>query len=57
VSDLLIQKKLTTSEKENTFVLKSGNVIIWVIGIRTSAASKVSTHTSKALRIKHVEIS
>ncbi len=54
VSDLLTQHKRTTSEKEQTFVLVSGDELIWVVGLRTNESTKVTKETSKALRIKLV---
>jgi tRNA(Ile)-lysidine synthase len=33
VSDILIDSKISTLEKENIYVLESKNDIIWVIGL------------------------
>ncbi|MFK5854572.1 MAG: tRNA lysidine(34) synthetase TilS [Bacteroidota bacterium] len=45
VSDILIDHKVNTFEKENTFVLISNKKIIWVIGYRTSNEFRVKKST------------
>lgn len=53
VSDFLIDRKVNLFEKENTFVMLSGEEIIWVIGMRSSENFKVTGLTKK---IYHVEL-
>ena len=45
VSDILIDNKVNSFEKENTFVLLSGKKIIWVIGHRASNEPRVKKST------------
>ena len=51
LSDFFIDKKLPVNQKENVFVLKSGNEIVWVIGQRIDERFKVQNSTKKILRI------
>ena len=50
VSDILIDNKVNSFEKENTFVLLSGKKIIWVIGHRTSNDFRVTKSTNNIYR-------
>ena len=45
VSDILIDNKVNSFEKENTYVLLSDNKIIWVIGHRASNETRVKKST------------
>ena len=45
VSDILIDNKVNSFDKENTYVLLSGNKIIWVIGYRASNETRVKKST------------
>ncbi len=54
VSDLLIQAKLSTVEKENVCVLLSGDEIVWVPGFRIGEAAKVGDTTQVVLRLRRV---
>ncbi|MBS9768705.1 MAG: tRNA lysidine(34) synthetase TilS, partial [Flavobacteriaceae bacterium] len=51
VSELFKDEKLTTLEKENIWILCSGEKIIWVVGLRTSDAHKITAKTQKAITI------
>ena len=50
ISDFLVDKKVNRFEKENIYVLESGEEIAWVIGYRISELFKVSTKTKKILK-------
>ncbi len=50
VSDILIDNKVNSFEKENTFVLLSGKKIIWVIGHRASNDFRVTKSTNNIYR-------
>ena len=45
VSDILIDNKVNSFEKENTYVLLSGKKIIWVVGHRTSNEFRIKKST------------
>lgn len=51
ISDLLINKKLSTFEKQNRLVLEYKNQIVWVIGLRTSNLYSVTPSTKSVLHI------
>lgn len=54
LSDIITQKKLTTFEKENVYVLQSGDEIIWAIGLKVSDKHKVTDTTCRTFRIQCV---
>jgi len=54
VSDFLIDEKIPVHEKENTWLLCSGNKIVWIIGHRIDNRYKV---TSESQSIYKMEIS
>lgn len=45
LSDFFIDEKFTNEQKNNVFVLLSGNEIVWVIGYRISDRYKVTSNT------------
>ncbi len=51
VSDFFIDNKLSILEKENTWILESGNKIIWIIGYRIDERFKVTDITKNILKI------
>jgi len=51
ISDILIDRKLSISQKDNTMVLVSGKDIIWVIGIQISEDFKVTPNTNKIYKV------
>jgi tRNA(Ile)-lysidine synthase len=51
LSDFFIDQKFTQIEKENTWLLCSGNDIIWIINHRISDTCKVTPGTQKVLVI------
>ncbi len=53
ISDILIDNKVDSFEKENVYVMLSGDKIIWLIGYRTSEFAKVTQNTK---RIKVMEM-
>ncbi|GAB4162183.1 MAG: tRNA lysidine(34) synthetase TilS [Winogradskyella sp.] len=52
VSKYLKDEKLTPIEKENTWVLTSGNTIVWVVGRRADERFKVTDQTNQTLKIE-----
>lgn len=51
ISEFFKNQKLTTLEKENTWLLCSGNDIIWIVGLRTDDRYKITKKTEKAIQI------
>lgn len=52
LSDFFIDNKFSLSEKEDTWLLESGNKIMWIIGSRIDNRFKVTERTSEVLRLK-----
>ncbi len=52
VSDFLTDRKITPSEKDRTWVLTNGEMIVWVIGHRMDDRFKVTENTLHVLEIK-----
>lgn len=51
ISDILTDARIAIPEKENTFVLCSGEYILWLIGIRSDERFRVSNNTTNVLKI------
>ncbi|WP_026728813.1 tRNA lysidine(34) synthetase TilS [Flavobacterium denitrificans] len=52
VSKLFKDEKLSLIEKEKTWILCSGNQIVWVVGIRQDERFKIENTTNKILKIE-----
>jgi len=52
LSDFFIDNKFSLNEKEKTWILLSGNDIIWIVGYRIDERYKIKENTTKALIIK-----
>jgi len=52
ISDILINNKVDSFEKENTYVVLSGEKIIWLVGHRSSNEFKVSQYTTNIYSIE-----
>lgn len=51
LSDFFIDKKLSLYQKENTWVLTSGNKIVWIVGLRLDDRFKLTEKSTKILQI------
>lgn len=51
LSDYFIDNKFSLVEKENTYLLCSGENIIWIVGKRTDNRYRVENHTQSVLRV------
>lgn len=54
VSDLLVQAKMSTLEKERVCVLLSGEEIVWVPGLRIGESAKIGSSTQVVMRFRRV---
>ncbi len=52
LSDYFIDKKLNLSEKEQIWLLVSGNDIVWIVGYRSDNRYKVTDETNEVLEVK-----
>lgn len=52
VSDFLIDEKIPVHEKENTWLLCSGEKIVWVMGMRIDNRFKITPKTGKVVKIE-----
>jgi tRNA(Ile)-lysidine synthase len=52
VSDFLIDEKIPVHEKENTWVLCSGNKIAWIMGHRIDNRFKITTKTKNVVKLE-----
>jgi tRNA(Ile)-lysidine synthase len=55
VSDMLIDNKVDSFEKDNTYVITSGDKIIWLVGIQSSEEFKVEGNTSNVLTMEYIK--
>ena len=53
ISDFFIDIKLSIHDKENTWLLSSGNKIVWIVGQRIDDRFKI---TKKSTRMLIVEL-
>ena len=51
LSDFFIDNKLPLHEKENIWLLESGNNIVWIIGLRLDERVKITEKTKQVLEI------
>jgi tRNA(Ile)-lysidine synthase len=52
LSDFFVHQKITNLQKENTWLLCSGDEIVWVVGHRVDNRFKVSEKTKRVLKIR-----
>ncbi len=55
ISDFFIDNKVSVPEKEKTWILFSGDQVIWIIGYRIDNRYKISKSTSNILTIENIE--
>lgn len=53
VSDFLIDVKVSLAEKQRTFVVLSGNEIVWLVGHRIDDRYKITSSTKRIIQILH----
>ncbi len=52
VSDFFIDEKYSIPDKENAWILASGNQLVWLVGKRFDDRFKITSQTKRILRIK-----
>jgi tRNA(Ile)-lysidine synthase len=52
VSDFFIDEKYSIPEKENAWILASGNQLVWIVGKRLDDRFKITSKTKRILRIR-----
>ena len=52
LSDFFIDEKYSLPDKENIWILASGNQVVWILGKRLDNRYKITSKTKKVLRIK-----
>ncbi|MBK6263929.1 tRNA lysidine(34) synthetase TilS [Marivirga sp. S37H4] len=57
VSDILIDGKVSLTDKEQQLIVASGNQIMWLVNHRVSEQFKITEQTQTILRIEYHEIS
>ena len=55
ISDFFIDNKLSIPEKENAWILESGNKIIWIVSLRIDERFKITDKTKNILKIEVLE--
>ncbi|MEO8582628.1 MAG: tRNA lysidine(34) synthetase TilS [Flavitalea sp.] len=53
ISRYLTDRKLSATQKENVWVLESGQRICWIVGLRIDDRFRVKENTTNVLRIRH----
>lgn len=53
LSDFFTDRKLNINEKENAWVLVSGEEIVWIVGLRSDERFKITEKTSKVFIIEY----
>ena len=53
ISDFFVDEKLSLPEKEQTWILYSGNKVVWIIGYRIDHRFRITTETKEVLVIKY----
>jgi tRNA(Ile)-lysidine synthase len=51
VSDFFINEKYSIPEKENAWILASGDQLVWIVGKRLDDRFKINKDTRKILRL------
>ena len=55
LSDFFIDNKFSIIEKENVWLLISGNEIVWIIGHRIGNAYRITNKTERILMIEWLD--
>ncbi|MGB3948839.1 MAG: tRNA lysidine(34) synthetase TilS [Bacteroidia bacterium] len=55
LSDFFIDKKLSLYQKENIWVLTSGNKIVWIMGLRLDERFKITEKSTKIVQINLIK--
>ncbi|MFW6019136.1 MAG: tRNA lysidine(34) synthetase TilS [Bacteroidales bacterium] len=55
ISDFLVDEKVPLYLKQNIWILRSGNKVVWIIGMRIDNRFKITNQTTKILEIKLLE--
>lgn len=55
ISDFYVDNKFSLHQKDNTWLLCSGQVILWIVGYRIDDRFKVQKNTRKILTVKYME--
>jgi len=52
LSDFFVDEKYSIPDKENAWILASGNQVVWIVGKRLDDRFKISSKTKRILRIR-----